>query len=171
MNRNLSNKILVIILFIFFLTLGVFGQKEIEKGIQSEVEFKVISQRRLSKEEQQGSLTFNSIVRVRLTNNSKQHIRFVVFNTGENTYIAPLGFYYFRKTGEKDWQRFSPNDKFEGIRYKNLTLLPNMSIEYNIASASFENFERRYSIYLIDGNNDERFEVFSDVIQPIADEK
>lgn len=167
--KNFSKIILSIALVLFSLSFNIFGQQESNEAIISNIEFKVISQRRLTKDEQKDSPTFNIVIRVRLTNSSKQYVQFVVFNTGENTYISPLGLQYSRKIGETDWKRQSPNNTFEGLRYRNLTLLPNMSIEYDIASASFENIEKRFSVSLKLENNNKRFEVFSDIIPPITE--
>lgn len=162
---------LLTLLLLTFSSSNVFGQKEPNEDVLSKVKFEVVSQRMLSEEEQSKAEnpldSPNMSVRVRLSNNSKKEIYFVVFDTGENIYAYPLGFHYTRKTGEKDWKRMSPDNTFTGIGYRNLVLSPGMAIECDFGTWGRENYEQRFSVSLSLEKDGKRFEIFSDIFRPI----
>ncbi|MFV0387897.1 MAG: hypothetical protein ACK5NT_04000 [Pyrinomonadaceae bacterium] len=169
-----QSRLLLSLLASFLLTFSssiVFGQKEASEDVISKVKFEVVSQRMLSEKEQSKAEnpldSPNISVRVRLSNQSKKEIYFVVFDTGENIYAYPLGFHYTRKIGDKDWKRMSTDNTFTGIGYRHLVLSPGMAIECDFGTWGQKDYEQRFSVSLSLEKDGKRFEVFSDIFRPI----
>ncbi len=145
-----------------------------KRDVSLSVKYEVLNQRRLTEEEikRLGQLYGITLaIRLRLTNSSSQHIRYLA-TSGT---MVPIGYHLFREVGATEWKstlpargrQGPPGSEFTGISYSWLVLPPGAVVEIDAHDWSKAGEEHAFSTFVKESPDSKPEEVMTKPYRPI----